>query len=188
MIHTLVRSKQIGRILACLTLPACFSAGLLAQDDGGAKAPASSSTRRVTHILGFEGTSNNANGELSIQGDALRFEKSAGSGAQITIGSILDVSLGEQDKQVGGAPMAVGRAAAPFGGGRVIGLFAHKKYDTVTIQYLDSNGGFHGAIFQLNKGQGEVLKNELVSAGAHVDNPEDPATKKGTEETKNEVK
>ena len=76
--------------------------------------------------------------------------------------------LSQEDKQVGGMPMAMGRAAAPYGGGRVIGLFAHKKYDFMTLEYFDSNGGFHGAIYQLNKGQGQVLADELGAKGVHV--------------------
>ena len=44
--------------------------------------------------------------------------------------AVQDVFLGEQSKQVGGVPMTLGKAAAPFGGGRVVSLFAHKKYDT----------------------------------------------------------
>jgi hypothetical protein len=84
---------------------------------------------RVTHVLGFESVSNNANGELSIQEHTLRFQKSDGSVAQVSVDSIQDLSLGVEDKQVGGTAMAVGRAAAPYGGGRVIGLFSHKKYD-----------------------------------------------------------
>ena len=69
---------------------------------------------------------------------------------------------------MGGMPMALGRAATPYGGGRVIGLFAHKKYDFMTLEYFDSNGGFHGAIYQLNKGQGQVLADELGAKGVHV--------------------
>jgi len=106
----------------------------------------------------------------------------------VPIGSIQELSLGEQDKQVGGVPMTLAKAAAPYGGGRAISLFSHKKYDTVTLGYLDSNGGFHGAIFQLNNGQGEVLKSELEAAGAHITRPEDEKTKRSTQETKNEVK
>ena len=116
MIHRSFSSGQSGQILACLMVLGCYSTGLIAQEHDGAKTPASGSTLRVTHVLGFEGMSNNANGDLSIQGDALRFQKSDRSSAQITIGSIQDVSLGEQDKQVGGLPMALGRAATPFGG------------------------------------------------------------------------
>jgi hypothetical protein len=127
---------------------------------------------RVTHIMGFESVSNNANGELSIQEHLLRFKKTDGSVAQVKVESIQDLSLGVQDKQMGGTAMAVGRAATPYGGGRLISLFSHKKYDTLTVEYLDPDGGFHGSIFQLNKGDGQVLKDQLVAAGAHVSTTE----------------
>ncbi len=64
--------------------------------------------------------------------------------------------------------MTLGKAAAPYGGGRVVSLFAHKKYDTLTLEYVDNQGGFHGALFQLNKGQGEILRNALIAKGARV--------------------
>jgi len=123
----------------------------------------------ATHILGFGDVANNASGDLSIQEGALRFQKTgAAQSAQISLDSIQGAFLGEQDKQVGGTALAVGRAAAPYGGGRVIALFSHKKFDTITLEYVDSNGGFHGAIFQLDKGKAEALKNQLVAGGAHL--------------------
>jgi len=48
--------------------------------------------------------------------------------------------------------MTLGEAAAPFGGGRVVSLFAHKKYDTLSLEYVDTDGGIHGAIFQPKEG------------------------------------
>jgi hypothetical protein len=74
-------------------------------------------------------------------------------------------------------PLAIGRAATPYGGGRVIALFAHKKYEIVTVKYRDSDGGFHGAIFQLNKGEAQVLKSELQAGGAQVIEVEKSAEK-----------
>lgn len=50
----------------------------------------------------------------------------------------------------------------------MISLFSHKKYDSLTIEYLDSTSGFHGAIFRLAKGQGEILKTALIEHGAHI--------------------
>ena len=188
MIHTVVPPKHIGRILTCLILLFSYRTGLLAQSDSAAGTPASRSTLHVTHILGFEGISKNANGDLSIQGEALRFQKSNGSSAQLTIGSIQGLSIGEQDKQVGGMPMTLAKAAAPYGGGRVVSLFSHKKYDTVTLEYLDPNGGLHGAILQLNKGEGEVLKRQLEAKGVQVRQMENETAKTNTQETKNEVK
>ncbi len=187
MIQIFTSFKQFGRALECLLPLICASTSLLAQNHDVEKS-ASGVTFHVTHVLGFEGMSKNSNGNLSIQGNALRFQNSEGSGAQINIGAIQDVFVGEENKQVGGTPLALGKMAVPFGGGRVVSLFSHKKYDAVTVEYLDPNGGLHGAIFQLNRDQGQALKNELVANGAHATNVEDQATKQSTQENKNEAK
>jgi hypothetical protein len=123
---------------------------------------------RVTHLLGFANARNNSTGILSVQDDSLQFQQTGKPGAQVKIGAVRDVFLGSESKQVGGLPMTLGKAAAPFGGGRVVSLFAHKKYDTLTLEYVDADGGIHGAIFQLDKGQGGVLKNELMAQGVTI--------------------
>ena len=146
MILKTVLLGQINRTLNCVLLVTCCGAVLLAQNEGGA-VPPSGSAVHVTHVLGFENISNNANGELSIQEHTLRFRKSDGSAAQVGVESIQDLSVGVQDKQMGGTAAALGKAATPYGGGRLISLFSHKKYDTLTVEYLDSNGGVHGAVF-----------------------------------------
>jgi len=84
--------------------------------------------------------------------------------------------------------MTLGKAAAPYGGGRVVSLFAHKKYDTLTLEYVDSDGGVHGAIFQLNKGQGELVRDELVARGVPASSGEDRSSKQNTAEVKHENK
>ena len=94
--------------------------------------------------------------------------------------------LGDESRQVGGLPMTLGKAAVPYGGGRAISLFAHKKYDTLTLEYVDDNGGFHGAIFQLDKGQGETFRNKLVAAGAHVTSHQDQSAKQHAPEVSSE--
>jgi hypothetical protein len=180
--------KRISRMLACLTLVICCRTGLIAQNQDPADTSNTASTLRVTHILGFERVSTNAQGNLSIQGDELRFQKKQGSLAQVAIGSIQDLTIGEQDKQVGGVPMTLVKTATPYAGGRVMSLFSHKKFDTVTVEYLDPNGGFHGAIFQLNKGQGQALGGELEAKGVHVSLLAHETSKQSTLETKNEAK
>ena len=163
----------------------CFTVGLMSQEGDQAKAPVSVSAVQASAIFGFEGISNNTNGELSIQGDNLVFRPPQGPISRIPIGSIQGVFLSHEDKEVGGTPLALGRAATPFGGGRAIGLFAHKKYDFLTLDYLDSDGGFHGAICQLNKGQGHAFGSELETKGIHVTGLKDDAPRL---ETKNEAK
>lgn len=136
----------------------------------------------VTHVLGFEDVRRNVGGQLSIHGEDLRFQRDGSPAAQVSISSIQNISLGEQDEQVGGVPMMLGKAAVPFGGGRMVSLFSHKKYDSLAIEYLDDQRGFHGVIFRLAKGQGETFKNALITRGAHIAPSEDPAPVQSTPE------
>jgi hypothetical protein len=69
----------------------------------------------------------------------------------------------------------------------VIGLLAHKKYDFLTLEYLDSNGGLHGMICQLNKGEGQAFGSQLETKSVHVSGLSDEAAKPGLE-TKNDTK
>jgi len=168
--------------LALLILLAWFTATANGQEQDQPETSAARSSIHVKHVLGFEGVKRNASGELSIQDDALRFLRDGSPTAQVSITSIQNISLSEEDKQVGGVPMMLGKTAVPYGGGRVVSLFSHKKYDSLTVEYLDSSGGFHGAIFQLAKGQGQTFKNDLIAHGAHISSSEDPASVQSTPE------
>jgi hypothetical protein len=186
--QTPVTSLQIGRGLACLTLLLSLCARSIGQTQSEAQSPVPGSAIHVTHVLGFEGVRQNATGDLKIQGDAVQFQRDGSPTAQVKIGSIQDIFVEDEDKQVGGTAMTLGKAAAPYGGGRVVSLFAHKKYDFLTVEYLDNNGGFHGAIFQLDKGQGQTFKKDLLVNGAHISSPDDRPTTQSTPEVKHENK
>jgi hypothetical protein len=143
---------------------------------------------RATHLLGFANARNNSAGTLSVQDDSLQFQQNGRTGEKVKIALFRDVLLGEESKQVGGLPMTLGKAAAPYGGGRVVSLFSHKKYDILTLEYVDSDGGIHGAIFQLTKGQGELVKNELIAQGATISSRQDQSTKESAAEAGHENK
>jgi hypothetical protein len=121
---------------------------------------------RAIHLLGWPNTKNNCKGILSTQDNLLQFQQGGKPVTQVDIASVRHVFLGEESMQVGGVPMKIGKAAAPYGAGRVVSLFAHKKYDTLTLEYVDSDGGVHGAIFQMPKGQGELVRTQLLARGA----------------------
>ena len=173
-------------VLSLWALLLCFSPGAWAQST----APSANAAFTVgaTHLLGFPNTKNNCNGSLSIKDDALRFEQDAKPAAEVKIASIQGVFLGSESKQVGGTPAKLGKAAAPFGSGRVVSLFAHKKYDTLTVEYVDVEGGVHGAIFQLSKGEAEHVRKELVIRGVSPSLPDDSSTKPSTPEASYENK
>src|SRR5882724_2343429 len=143
---------------------------------------------RATHLLGFANARNNSTGTLSVQDDSLQFQQNGKPGARVKVALVRDVFLGAESKQVGGLPMTLGKTAAPFGGGRVVSLFAHKKYDTLSLEYVDADGGIHGAIFQLAKGQGELVKNELIAQGVTISPRQDQSTKESATEAKHENK
>jgi hypothetical protein len=143
---------------------------------------------RATHLLGFENAKSNERGALSIQEDSLQFQHTGKSGAHIKIGSVRDIFLGEESRQVAGLPLTLGEAAAPYGGGRVVSLFAHKKYDTLTLEYVDADEGIHGAIFQLTKGQGKLLRNELIAQGVTIKSRKDQSPKESVAEARHENK
>ena len=186
--QTPVTSLQVGHGLACLTLLLSLCAGSIGQTQSEAQSPVPGSAIHVTQVLGFEGAKHNATGELKIQGGVMQFQHNGSTAAQVNISSIQDILVEDEDKQTGGTAMTLAKTAAPYGGGRVVSLFAHKKYDFLIVEYLDNNGGFHGAIFQLNKGQGETFKKALVANGAHVTPPVVRIPTQSTPEVKNENK
>ena len=164
----------------------CSSSGVWAQ---GAATPLNTNapfSLQATHLMGLPNTKSNCNGTLTIQDNLLQFRQKGKPGEQISTASIRNLFLGEESKQVGGLPVKLGKAAAPYGGGRVVSLFAHKKYDTVTLEYVDSDGGLHGAIFQVTKGQGELVRSELVARGVSSSSGEDQRTKQSSLEVAHE--
>jgi len=179
-----VSSKLLFRILRCLVPAAYFAASLIAQNFDQVRTASTRPVLRARAVLGLEGVANNSMGELSIQDDVFVYSRREGPAIRMPLSAIQGAFLSQEDKQVGGMPMALVRAATPYGGGRVISLFAHKKYDFMTLEYLDSNGGLHGTIYQLNKGQGQVLADELGAKGVHVSGLE-IATAKQRLETRN---
>jgi len=165
-----------------------WSAVALSQNTSQATNSTKQISLRATHLLGFENAANNASGTLLIQDDALQFQKNGKPAVQVKVAAIQGIFLGEEDKQVGGLPMTLGKTAAPFGGGRAVSLFTHKKYDTLAFEYVDVNGGIHGAIFQVDKGQAEGFRNELVAKGAHIDYSDEGTAKPNGTEVQRESK
>ena len=178
-------SFQVGHGLAFLTVLLSLSTASIGQNQSEAQSPVPGSAIHVTQVLGFEGAKHNATGELKIQGGVMQFQHDGSTAAQVSASSIQDIFVEDGDKQVGGTAMTLGKTAVPFGGGRVVSLFSHKKYDSLTVEYLDNNGGFHGAVFRLSKGQGQTFRNDLVAKGAHIV-AQDQATTQTEFEVKNE--
>jgi hypothetical protein len=170
------------------TVLICFSLTASAQQTSQRGDTSALFSTGATHLLGFANARDNSTGTLSVQGDSLQFQQNGKPGAKVKIAWIRDVFLGAESKQVGGLPMTLGKTAAPFGGGRVVSLFAHKKVDTLTLEYVDADQGMHGAIFQLAKGQGDLVKSELIARGVTVSSQQDQSSKESATEVTHENK
>ena len=179
----------VGHSLITLwALSLCCSVGAFAQRTAPPVNASAPFSVRVTHLLGLPNTKSSCNGTLSIQDNLLQFHQEGKAWTQVSMASVRNLFLSEESKQVGGLPMKIGKAAAPYGTGRVVSLFAHEKYDILTLEYVDGDGGVHGAIFQLRKGKGELLKDELLARGVSPDSGEDQRTRQSTAEVTRENK
>jgi hypothetical protein len=162
-------------LLAVASMLLASSTPLFGQEPGPSPGPSGETIREATHVLGLENVKRGAKGKLAIVDNALRFEVATGT-ADVSIPSIQDVFTGQDSKEMGGKPGGLAKMAMPYGSGRVLSLFASQKVDVLTLEYRDSNGGLHGVIFTLPKGQSPAVKRRLVELGAHASVwPEGPA-------------
>src|ERR1700733_6009003 len=124
----------------------------------------------VKHVLGLENIKPNARGDLTVQVGALQFKTSKAE-AKVSIASVQDVFTEQDFKQlIGGTVGTLAKMGVPYGGGRVLSLF-QEKIDVLTVEYRDANGGLHGAIFTLPRGQAPPLKRQLLALGGRPSIP-----------------
>ena len=168
--------------VTCLLLVTALSATACGEDASAVAEKGSGFPATV--VLGLPDTRPNTSGSLTVEGGLLRFESSKQGIRAIPLSSIQEILLSQQDKQMGGTPMKLGKAAAPYGGGRVVSLFAHKKYDEVSLVYRDEGGGIHGVLFEVPEGQGVKIRDALVNNGARAT----PQENNGSEHAKSEVR
>ncbi len=124
----------------------------------------------IRHLIGLENVKNNASGQLTVQNGALQF-KSKKTDAQVPIANIDDIFIGTEVTQGGGKTGRVVKTAAmaaPYGSGRALTLMLRTKVDILTVSYHTTEGGMHGAIFALPKGQADKIREDLIHAGAHA--------------------
>jgi hypothetical protein len=159
------------RVLLTMAVIA-LSATAGAQSSTKPKSRVADSTPQFNHVLGLEDVKQNAKGSLTVSASGLDF-KGAASHAQVPIASIEDIFTGEDSHQTGGKVLTVAKMGVPYGGGRVLSLLTHEKFDSLTVEYRDENGGLHGAVFTMPLGQATILKKQLIARGAKTSVPVD---------------
>jgi hypothetical protein len=134
--------------------------------NAASKAQLTSGPVKAHQLTGLSGVKQNANGILSVENGQLHFAFTRGS-TDVRATSIGDVVTGVDSKVAVGNTIQIISMAAPYGAGNFLSLF-RTKFDTLTVEYRDSNGGLHGAIFTMPLGAAGVIKRELVAQGAHT--------------------
>jgi hypothetical protein len=121
---------------------------------------------KAVQVIGLSGVKDNAKGVLSVKEGNLHFVHRQTT-SDVSARSILDIATGsDSQKAVGKAVSTIGMAA-PYGGGRFLSLF-RRKIDTLTVEYCDSEGALHGAIFTMPVGTAEPIREQLIAQGAHT--------------------
>jgi hypothetical protein len=145
-------------LLAVGTLPVVAISGVNAQQ--------SPTVVKAVQLTGLPGVKDNAKGKLSVENGSLDFI-SGKTSSDVSANSIEDVVTGGDSQKAVGKTIGMLSMAAPYGGGRVVSLF-RKKIDTLTVEYRDADGAFHGVIFTMPLGSADGIKKELIAQGAHT--------------------
>jgi hypothetical protein len=154
----------------------------------GVNARQNSQSVKAAQIIGVPAAKENAKGTLIIENSVLRFIHSEGT-YEISTSSIQDVVTGADSQRAVGKTAGTISMLAPYGGGRFLSLF-RKKIDTLTVEYRDADGAFHGVVFTMRSGQAETIKQELIAQGAHmtVTNQQDGAAQASAGSSREEHK
>jgi hypothetical protein len=121
---------------------------------------------KAVQLTGLPGVKENAKGALSIENGSLHFVHGKAT-SDVSASLIQEVVTGSDSQKAVGKTVGTLSMAAPYGGGRFLSLF-RSKIDTLTVEYRDADGAFHGLIFTMPVGTAEVIKKELIAQGAHT--------------------
>jgi hypothetical protein len=127
---------------------------------------------QTKQVLGLEGVKHNAMGTLTVQKGTLEFT-SGKKKTDVPATSISDVVTDKDSQRAIGGVVGTISMFGPYGSGRFLSLF-RTKIDTVTINYHDSSGALHGAVFTMPTGRAEEVKQDLLTEGAHTTIPTAP--------------
>src|ERR1700687_5128448 len=139
---------------------------------------------KAVQLIGLTGVKENAKGTLKVENGNLHFVRGKAN-AEVSAASIKDVVTGADSEKAVGKTIGMISMAAPYGGGPFLSL-VRKQIDTVSIQDRDVDGGLHGAIFTMPRGNSELIKTELLAQGAHTGKPSAVPASSGNSPNKEE--
>jgi hypothetical protein len=161
--------KEAEMVMRSMRRTTIFLVGILGFPALPSVAQQPAAGNRVVQITGLVGVKTNASGNLTLENGSLKFASSR-TKVSVPIHSVEDVITENDSQRVFRGTFGTLTMFAPYGGGRFLSLF-RSKIDTLTIQYRDTDGGLHGAIFTMPLGKADRFKKDLVSQGARTSIP-----------------
>jgi hypothetical protein len=104
------------------------------------------------------------NGTLTITPEQFTFTGKSGS-ATIEGPSIVALSAGNERVELWGMKGRLMRMAVPYGGGAAFATFMHHQRDMLTVEFVDSHGGYHGSVFFLPGNEAEQALRAITPSG-----------------------
>jgi hypothetical protein len=144
---------SLPALLFALTSARAASAqpGIQAQTDHSQTDPSQTvewTSRQVQHLYGLPDAKPKDKGTLTLSSAGLSFTGKA-SRSMIPRQSVVAVSAGNQRVEIWGMKGQILRAVIPDGGGVAAALVMHHRVDMLTVEFVDKQGGYHGAVFFL---------------------------------------
>jgi hypothetical protein len=126
--------------------------------------PSGWSSTHAVHVLGMPEIKAKKHGTLTITPEHLTFTgKSASS--TIDLPSIVAISAGDERVELWGMKGRLMRMAVPYGGGAAFATFMHHQRDMLTVEFVDSRGGYHGSVFFLPGNEAEQALRNITPSG-----------------------
>jgi hypothetical protein len=111
-------------------------------------------TDKAEHVYGLPEIKHNKKGRLVLSTDTLTFTGQSGN-VSIPRDSITAVSAGNERVEIWGVGGRILRMTIPNGGGLAAATVMHHRIDMLTVEFRDTRGGDHGAVFFLPANEAE---------------------------------
>ncbi len=168
----MIRPAQF-RLLLCLftVLTFCRIAMAGAQTSALQRHPTTTgrvewSSTDAQYMTGLAGVKAQEKGALTITSTEVQFTGKSGA-ATIPVREIIAVSAGNQRVELWGVKGRLLRMAIPEGGGLVAATMMHHRLDMLTVEFDDSAGGYHAAVFFLNADEAQQAMQSLATTTHH---------------------
>ena len=143
------RSRGYKLAIASVVIPFLWIALLSAQENASTPNNLPSSAK-AQYLVGFDHVHKGTDGVLEFHDGDISFTSGA-TVEEIRRDQLEDFFLGTERAEKGGTAGRVARFAVPYGGGAVLGAVSEKEVGILTIDFRDSTGGLHSAVFVTKK-------------------------------------